>query len=227
MLQICAEFITSHLLLQRNKYLHQPKVFDALKYFSSQLRKDSKHFGWRTGEIRFPHLGRGQAVGPHRSPCGCTSCFWGNPLHLCAYVQYHDLAPKSRSCPIWCCDLCHGGPGCKSRGDEGGCHCVPAGHRPVCVPQGEDPSLCFTQPVLSQPRANNATNEGLDDSHTMSLLCTCLSCLPRVPPEPAPSPPCRCLPTPPDHTRLFLTPVRAGKSLLHQFPRATPRRQLP
>lgn len=51
MLQICAEFITSHLLMRRNKHLHQPKVFDVLKYFSSQLLKDSKHFGWRAGEI--------------------------------------------------------------------------------------------------------------------------------------------------------------------------------
>lgn len=53
MLQICSEFITSRLLLGRNKNLQEPKVFDILKtkYFSSQLQKDSKHFGWRTGEI--------------------------------------------------------------------------------------------------------------------------------------------------------------------------------
>lgn len=103
------------------------------------------------------------------------------------------------------------GPGCKPSGDKGAAsvsqQCVPS----VC-PSGEDLSLCLTQPMsiteLSQLCANNATNEGLDDS--VPPLCQAELPPVHVPPQPAPS-----LPTPPDPFTLFLKRVQAGKSLLH------------
>lgn len=161
MLQICAEFITSHLLMRRNKYLHQPKVFDVLKYSSSQLRKDSKHFGWRAGEIPIPPPWEGAGSGTTPISLWLQLPIRGNPPHFYGYVQNYSMSPKSRSCPIWCYDLCHVGH--KSRGDKRGCQCVPAVHGPGACPSGGGP---VPVPHVADVNrgVNKATNEGLDDN---------------------------------------------------------------
>lgn len=93
MLQICAEFITSHLLMRRNKYLHQPKVFDVLKYSSSQLRKDSKAFWLESrGNPNSPTLGGSRQWDHTNFPVaaapdpGESSPF----LWLCAKLQHES-----------------------------------------------------------------------------------------------------------------------------------------
>lgn len=162
MMQICAEFITSHLLMWRNKYLHQPKVFDVLKYFSSHLRKESKHFGWRAGDIPVPPPweGPGSGTTPISRWLQLPSFLWlcAKPRLECQEQELPHLV--LRPLPV--------GPGAQTQGVTRGsarvCQqclalCVSLRGGSVPVPHRDDEVMLIA--VLSQLCADN---EGPDDS---------------------------------------------------------------